>query len=244
MQKTVLIPARYASTRLPGKMLKPLGSKPLIVRTYEAVCNTQLFNEVAVVCDHQEIYDAVVRHGGKAIMSLTEHECGTDRIAEAAHHFQNSDIIVNVQGDEPFTEKESLELLLKVFESDDGKSISVASLMHPLYNMQEIENPNNVKVVVDKNDYALLFSRSVIPYPRNFQEDFVYHKHIGIYAFRTAALQEFATLPKGKMEAIEQLENLRLIENNIPIKMVRTRHIPIGIDTEEDLIEAQERFKD
>lgn len=245
MKKTALIPARYASTRLPGKMLKKLGSKTVILRTYEAVCNTKLFDEVVVVCDHPLIFDEIKNHGGKVIRSQKEHACGTDRIAEAASLLQDTDIVVNVQGDEPFTRRESLETLLNIFEqSGEGEKIQVASLMHTITDWQDIEDPNQVKVVVDKNNYALLFSRSVIPYPRVKANATAYYKHIGIYAFRSDVLKRFAQLPQSKMEKIEQLENLRLLENGIPVKMVWTPYAPVGIDTLEDLNKAEELFND
>lgn len=243
MRKIALIPARYASTRLPGKMLRDLGGKTLILRTYEAICRTGLFDEVAVVCDHDLIYKEIKQNGGKVVKSRREHSCGTDRIAEAIDFLPKSDIVVNVQGDEPFTNRDSLTKLLSVFEEDKDENIQVASLMHIIKDIRDIEDPNQVKVVVDKNHNALLFSRSVIPYPRAENKSFVYHKHIGIYAFRWATLKRFAALPPSPMEQVEQLENLRLLENGIPIKMVLTPHTPIGIDTEADLEKAQSHFE-
>lgn len=245
LKKTALIPARYGSTRLPGKMLKKLGSKTVILRTYEAVCATNLFDEVVVVCDHPLIFDEIKSHGGKVIRSLREHACGTDRIAEAISLLPDTDLVVNVQGDEPFTRKESIEALLKVFEQNDKEAeIQVASLMHTITDWQDIEDPNQVKVVVDNNNYAMLFSRSVIPYPRVKAVTMAYFKHIGIYAFRSEALRRFARLPQSKMEKIEQLENLRLLENGIPVKMVWTPYAPVGIDTLEDLKKAEKLFND
>lgn len=243
MKKTALIPARYASTRLPGKMLKDLGGKPLIVRTYEAVCATGLFDEVVVVCDHRQIFDAVKEWDGEVVMSQKEHACGTDRIAEAVSLLPPTDIVLNVQGDEPFTEKESLEALLAVFEQDLEQKVKVASLMHLMTDEKDIADPNQVKVVVDKQQNALLFSRSPIPYRRDRSASVNYYKHIGIYAFRRDTLAWFAGLPQSPMEQIEQLENLRLLENGVPVKMVLTEHRPIGIDTESDLEKARLKFE-
>lgn len=244
LKKTALIPARYASTRLPGKMLLPLGSKTLILRTYEAVCATGLFDEVVVVCDHPLIFDEIKKNGGKVVMSQKEHECGTDRIAEAIDFLPDTDIVVNVQGDEPFTQKESLAALLQVFEQPGGKNVKVASLMHIIKEWKDIEDPNQVKVVVDKQSNAMFFSRSVIPYPREKEKEMTYYKHIGIYAFRKDTLKFFAALPQSRMEAIEKLENLRMLENAIPVRMVLTPHASVGIDTPADLEEAQLLFRD
>lgn len=243
MKKTALIPARYASTRLPGKMLKDIGGKPLVVRTYEAVVATGLFDEVVVVCDDSRIFDAVKSQGGEVVMSQKEHACGTDRIAEAVRFLPPTDIVLNVQGDEPFTEKESLAALLAVFEQDNAQEIKVASLMHLLTDEQDIADPNQVKVVVDKQQNALLFSRSPIPYRRDRSASVHYYKHIGIYAFRRDTLSWFAGLSQSPMEQVEQLENLRLLENGVPIKMVLTEHRPIGIDTENDLEKARLKFE-
>lgn len=225
-------------------MLLTLGSKTVILRTYEAVCATGLFDEVAVVCDHPLIFDEIKKNGGKVVMSQKQHECGTDRIAEAIDFLPDTDIVVNVQGDEPFTQKESLAALLQVFEQPDSEEIKVASLMHTLEEWKDIEDPNQVKVVVDKQSNAMLFSRSVIPYPRDQEKKITYYKHIGIYAFRKDTLKFFATLPQSRMEAIEKLENLRMLENGIPVRMVVTPHAPVGIDTLADLEKAQLLFRD
>lgn len=239
LRKTAIIPARYASTRLPGKLMQDLGGKPLIVRTYEAVCRTGLFDEVAVVCDHSIIYDCFKSLKAKVFMSKKEHSCGTDRIAEAVHWLPFADIVVNVQGDEPFTEKGSLERLLAVFEQDGQAKVEVASLMHRIREEEEIHDPNQVKVVVDRQQNALLFSRSPIPYHRNKAQTAIYYKHIGIYAFRREVLQRFGQLAPSPLEQMEQLENLRLLENGIPVRMVLTPYAPIGIDTAVDLEKAR-----
>ncbi|MET6999153.1 3-deoxy-manno-octulosonate cytidylyltransferase [Chitinophaga defluvii] len=237
MKKIALIPARYGATRFPGKLMAKLGGKTVILRTYESAVNTGVFDEVMVVCDSEVIYDEIVQHGGKAVMSKKEHECGTDRIAEAVVDM-DVDIVVNVQGDEPFTQKEPLEKLLSVFEGEAGKQVRVASLMQELKDWKLIEDPNYVKVAVDKQFNALFFSRSVIPYPRNKDFPSVYYEHIGIYAFRKQTLLDFTQMPVTPLEAAEKIECLRYLENGIPMKMVVTEYMGVEIDTPEDLDKA------
>lgn len=238
MKIVALIPARYGASRFPGKMMAHLKGIPVIRRTYEAVIATKLFSDVAVVTDSVEIYDEITNNGGKAIMSTKEHESGSDRIAEAAEWI-DADIIVNVQGDEPFTRREPLEKLLAVFKGADANEIDLASLMQVMHNPEEINDPNYVKVVVDKNNYALLFSRSPIPYPRSVDVEPTYYEHIGIYAFRKEALINFAHTPMGKLESVEKIECLRYLENSKKIKMVVTEYMGIEIDTLEDLKNAE-----
>jgi len=237
MKKIALIPARYGATRFPGKLMAKLGGKTVILRTYESTVNTGVFDEVLVVCDSEVIYDEIVQHGGKAVMSKKEHECGTDRIAEAVVDM-DVDIVVNVQGDEPFTQKEPLEKLLSVFEGEAGKQVRVASLMQELKDWKLIEDPNYVKVAVDKQFNALFFSRSVIPYPRNTDFPSIYYEHIGIYAFRKQTLLDFTQMPMSPLEAAEKIECLRYLENGIPMKMVVTQYMGVEIDTPEDLDKA------
>jgi 3-deoxy-manno-octulosonate cytidylyltransferase (CMP-KDO synthetase) len=238
--KTIaLIPARYAATRFPGKLMQMLGNKTVILSTYHSALQTGLFDEVAVVCDSEIIYNEIVNHGGKAIMSHKEHECGTDRIAEALDHFPDAEIIVNVQGDEPFTQKEPMEKLLQVFYGEDGGDIGVASLMQVLSDPQSTADPNYVKVAVDKKMNALFFSRSVIPYHRDQHISPVYYEHIGIYAFRRKTLTDFTNMPVSPLEAAEKIECLRYLENGIKMKMVVTEYMGVEIDTPEDLIKAQ-----
>jgi len=233
-----MIPARYEALRFPGKLMQDLGGKSVILRTYLATVKTNLFEAVYVVTDSQIIFDEITHNGGKAIMSLGNHESGSDRIAEAVTDM-NVDIVVNVQGDEPFTNKDTLAALLAVFKKDTAKKIALASLMTPLKSQEDIDNPNNVKVVVDKNNFAQYFSRSVIPYNRA-QTEVIYYKHIGIYAFRKQALIDFTNLPMAPLEMAEKLENLRFIHNNMPIKMIVVNDNPIGIDTPEDLEKARQ----
>jgi 3-deoxy-manno-octulosonate cytidylyltransferase (CMP-KDO synthetase) len=238
MKIIAVIPARYASTRFPAKLMQDLGGKTVILRTYEAAINTHLFDDVFVVTDSDLIYNEIVSHGGKAIRSIAAHESGSDRIAEAVANL-DVDIVINVQGDEPFIDAEPLAKVIEVFKNDATKQVDLASLMREITNEDEINNPNNVKVVVDQNGFALYFSRSVIPYPRETNVGVRYMQHIGIYAFRKQALLDFYSLPMKSLEASEKLEQLRYLEFGKRIKMVETSHVGIGIDTIEDLEKAR-----
>ena len=238
MKITAVIPARYASTRFPAKLMQDLGGKTVILRTYEAAVNTGLFHDVFVVTDSILIYDEIISNNGKAIMSTKEHESGSDRIAEAIADLE-VDIVVNVQGDEPFINAEPLAKVIEIFRNDFSNTVDLASLMVEIKDSEEIQNPNNVKVVVDQNDFALYFSRSVIPYARENDVGVRYMKHIGIYAFRKQALLDFYSLPMKSLEASEKLEQLRYLEYGKRIKMVETNHVGIGIDTPEDLEKAR-----
>lgn len=238
MKIIAVIPARYASTRFPAKLMQDLGGKTVITRTYEAALNTQLFDDVFVVTDSSLIFDEITNAGGKAIMSVKEHESGSDRIAEAVEHL-NVDIVVNVQGDEPFINVAPLAKVIEVFRNDFDKKVDLASLMREITNEDEINNPNNVKVIVDQNGFALYFSRSVIPYPRERNVGVRYFQHVGIYAFRKEALMAFYKLPMTTLEASEKLEQLRYLEYGKRIKMVETTDVSIGIDTFEDLEKAR-----
>ncbi len=237
MKIAAFIPARYAATRFPAKLMQPLGNKTVIRHTYENTLATQLFNDVYVVTDSEIIFQEIVGHGGKAIMSKRSHESGSDRIAEAAADLA-IDIIVNVQGDEPFVQKAPLEKLLEVFSGDEGKKVQVASLMQVMTNQDNINDPNYVKVAVDKNMQSLFFSRSVIPYQRSNETTTTYYEHIGVYAFRKEALMQFTIWPITPLEAAEKIECLRYLENGIPLKMVVTEYMGVEIDTPEDLIKA------
>lgn len=233
MKSMALIPARYAATRFPGKLMQKLGSKTIIRCVYENTKNTLLFDEVIVVTDSEIIFNEIVQNGGYAIMSKKEHESGSDRIAEAVADI-DVDVVINVQGDEPFVKKELLENLLNVFKNDPTHKTEVASLMYPIAGEQMVNNPNHVKVVVDKNNNALLFSRSVIPFQRNKDVTPVYYKHIGIYAYRKKALMNFTQWEITPLESTEKLEQLRYLENGIKIKMVLTDESLLSIDTPED----------
>lgn len=239
MKIAAFIPARYAATRFPAKLMQVLGNKPVIRHTYDNTLATGLFDEVYVVTDSDIIYQEIVSNGGKAIMSKKPHESGSDRIAEAVADM-DIDIVVNVQGDEPFVQKAPLEKLLHVFEGESGKSVQVASLMQVLKEQTFIQDPNYVKVVVDRNNNALLFSRSVIPYPRSTEAAITYYEHIGVYAFRKEALINFTNWPMTPLEAAEKIECLRYLEYGIPIKMVVTGYMGVEIDTPEDLKRAEQ----
>jgi 3-deoxy-manno-octulosonate cytidylyltransferase (CMP-KDO synthetase) len=239
MKVIAVIPARYASTRFPAKLMHDLCGKTVIQRTYEAAIQTNLFDEVFVVTDSEIIFQEIVSQGGKAVMSINEHESGSDRIAEAIAN-KEVDIVVNVQGDEPFLDVNSLHNLIQVFREDADKKVDLASLYFEIQDQAAIDNPNNVKVVLDQQQFALYFSRSVIPYPRSVDSKLRYYQHIGIYAFRKEALLAFASLPMQSLESTEKLEQLRYLEYGKRIKMVETSHKSIGIDTPEDLEKARE----
>lgn len=237
MKTIAMIPARYAATRFPAKLMQLLGDKTVIRHTYDNTMATGLFDEVMVVTDSEIIYREITDHGGKAKMSMRTHESGSDRIAEAVADM-DVDIVVNVQGDEPFVRKEPLELLLGVFFGEAGKHVQVGSLVQVMKEQRLIEDPNYVKVALDKQNNALFFSRSVIPYPRDPGAAPTYYEHIGVYAFRKAALLQFTAWPVSPLEAVEKIECLRYLENGIPMRMVVTSYMGVEIDTPEDLVRA------
>lgn len=237
MKKAALIPARYAATRFPAKLMQLLGNKTVIRHTYDNTVATGLFDDVIVATDSDIIYKEITHTGGKAVMSKRPHESGSDRIAEAVADV-DVDIVVNVQGDEPFVKKEPLYKLLQVFEGDDNETVQVASLMQVLKEQRFIDDPNYVKVAVDKNSNSLFFSRSVIPYPRNTASPITYYEHIGVYAFRKQALMNFTSWPMTPLESAEKIECLRYLENGIPLKMVIVDYMGVEIDTPEDLERA------
>lgn len=237
MKIIAMIPARYAASRFPGKLMKDLKGKSVIVRTYEAALSTGLFDDVFVVTDSDIIFKEITAHNGKAMMSIKEHECGSDRIAEAVASM-DVDVVVNVQGDEPFTDKESLVSLIEVFRNDPDKKVDLASLKTPIHSWDEIKDPNVVKVITDQRGNALYFSRSPIPYPRDEKTGVTYYKHKGVYAFRKAALMDFAQWPMLPLEATEKIEAIRYLEYGKTIRMVETGVTGIEIDTPEDLEKA------
>ncbi len=237
MKIAAFIPARYAATRFPAKLMQVLGDKTVIRHTYDNTVATGLFDDVYVVTDSEIIFNEISSNGGKAIMSIKTHESGSDRIAEAAADM-DIDIIVNVQGDEPFVQREPLEKLLATFTGVDGATVKVASLMQELKELSLIEDPNYVKVAVDRNMNSLFFSRSVIPYPRNKELATIYYEHIGVYAFRKESLMQFTNWPMTLLEAAEKIECLRYLEYGIPLRMVVTTYMGVEIDTPEDLIKA------
>ena len=232
-----MIPARYSASRFPGKLMKDLGGKPVILRTYEAALHTNLFDDVYIVTDSDVIFKTIDNVGGKAIMSKTAHECGSDRIAEAVENIE-ADIVINVQGDEPFIDAVSLTKLIDVFKKDDKKEIDLASLKVQITNKEDIENPNNVKVITDVDNLAIYFSRSVIPFHRDKDVNVKYYKHKGVYAFRKQALLDFYKTPMTPLEAAEKIEAIRYQEIGKKIKMVETDVEAVGIDTPEDLEKA------
>ncbi len=234
MKIVAMIPARYAATRFPAKLMQQLGNKTVIRHTYDNTIATGLFSDVIVVTDSEIIFNEITSNGGNAIMSQKNHESGSDRIAEAAADL-DVDIIVNVQGDEPFVQKDPLEKLLATFNEPN---VQVASLMQELTDQTLIEDPNYVKVAVDRNMNALFFSRSVIPYPRDKNISILYYEHIGVYAFRKQALLNFTNWPMTPLEAAEKIECLRYLEYGVPLKMVLTQYMGVEIDTPEDLIKA------
>ncbi|WP_018626824.1 3-deoxy-manno-octulosonate cytidylyltransferase [Niabella aurantiaca] len=229
-----VIPARYAATRFPAKLMKPLGDKPVIAHTYEAVAASGLFSDVFVVTDSDIIFNEIATRGGKAIMSTAEHESGTDRIAEAVRDM-DVDIIVNVQGDEPFMQQEPLQKIVSLF---DTEQVQVGSLMRKFASENEAQNPNAVKVVTNKAGRALYFSRSVIPYRRDTDIPVPYYLHIGVYAFRKNALLDFTGWPPSLLEQTEKLEQLRFLDNGVDIYLAETSYETVAIDTPEDLERA------
>ena len=237
MKIIAVIPARYNASRFPGKLMQDLGGKTVIATTYKNVVETTLFHDVFVATDSEIIFNEIVNIGGKVIYT-GEHETGSDRIAEAVQSI-DCDIVVNVQGDEPFLKTEPLQQLMAVFNADCNKEISLASLKIKLNNIVDIENPNHVKVITDLNDFAMYFSRSVIPFHREKSLEVTYYKHIGVYAFRKEALLKFSTLPMSPLEKLEKIECIRYLENGMKIKMIETDFVGVGIDVPEDLEKAR-----
>jgi 3-deoxy-manno-octulosonate cytidylyltransferase (CMP-KDO synthetase) len=241
MNCIAMIPARYASTRFPAKLMQMLGNKTVIRHTYDNTVKTGLFKRVIVVTDSQIIFDEIKKHGGEVMMSRKTHESGTDRIAEAIENL-DVEIVVNVQGDEPFVQYAPLEKLLDVFIKDQSGQVQVASLMQEMKDKKNIEDPNFVKVAVDLKMNAIFFSRSVIPYPRDQSATISYYEHIGVYAFRKQALLDFTKWPVTPLEAAEKIECLRYLEHGIPLKMVLTEYMGVEIDTPEDLLLAKQKL--
>lgn len=230
MKVIALIPARLQSTRLPNKLLLPLGQHSILATTYLNTISTGLFSDTIAICDKEILADEILALGGKAFLSKKNHETGTDRIAEFAAQL-DADIIINIQADEPFVNASILEKLIAAFKDE---KVQVASCQYQLQGEENIQNPNHVKVVCDQNNFAVLFSRSPIPFARNVEIQPAYFKHVGIYAFRPKALLKFAQYKAPLIEQAEQLENLRFIYYNIPIKIVTIDETPISIDTQQD----------
>ena len=240
MKFVAIIPARYASTRFPGKPLAILGGKPVIQRVYEQV--SSVVSEVFVATDDQRIFDAVVNFGGRTVMTRSDHKSGTDRIEEAAEKTATTaDVIINVQGDEPFIQSSQIKTLMNLF---DNPETQIGTLGKPFDSMEAVMNPNSPKIVCDKNGFALYFSRSVIPFVRGQEQQewlahFPYLKHLGIYAYRREVLREVTQLPQSPLELAESLEQLRWLENGYRIRVGMTDVETVGIDTPEDLLRAE-----
>ncbi len=235
MLVTALIPARYDATRFPGKLMQSLGGMSVIRRTYEAARNTGLFQDVIVATDSDEIEKEIRSAGGIVFRSKRPHESGTDRIAEAAEGL-TTELIINIQGDTPFIKKDPLEKLIRLFTDD---SVQVASMVQVLEKPEEIDDPNFVKVAMDRNNNALFFSRSRIPFLRDTNAPITYYEHIGVYAFRKQALLDFVHWPTGNLEAVEKVECLRFLENGVAIRMLTVDYLGVEIDTPEDLKKAE-----
>ena len=239
MKIICIIPARYSSTRLPGKPLADVAGKPLVVRVYEQAIKAAVPDDFIVAVDDRRIYEAVEKAGGKAVMTRSDHFTGTDRLAEAAQKYPDADVIINIQGDEPLIEPKLIDRLGQLFIEDD--TLMMATVKTPMLE-EEKNEPGNVKVITDKNDYAIYFSRSLIPYPRNDNNVPVY-KHIGIYAYRRDFLLKYAKMEPTPLEQTESLEQLRAIENGYKIKVITSDKRFIGVDTPADLIKVNEYYK-
>lgn len=232
MNTLCVIPARFASTRLPGKPLADIAGKPMIVRVYQQASKAKRLTGVIAAVDDERVYEAVVQNGGQAMMTAKDHPTGTDRLAEVAAAHPEAELIINVQGDEPMIEPDIIDELAAAFEEDP--ELMMATVMSPMDNQADIDNPNNVKVVTDKKGYALYFSRSPLPYFREKTSMTVY-KHIGIYAYKRDFLLNYAKMEPTELEKTESLEQLRALENGYRIKVIRTDFHFVGVDTPEDL---------
>lgn len=239
-----IIPARYASTRFPGKPLAQLGGKPVIQYVYEKVA--AVLEAAYVATDDERIYDVVKSFGGQVVMTRTDHKSGTDRIEEAIEKIGGEwDVVVNVQGDEPFVAKSQLDTICHCF---DDPTTQIATLGKPFESMEAVQNPNSPKIVVDNMGFAMYFSRSVIPYVRGKEKSswlthYPFLKHLGIYAYRKDVLRQITQLPQSSLEIAESLEQLRWLQNGFKIKVGTTDVETVGIDTPQDLERAEEFLK-
>lgn len=239
-----IIPARYASTRFPGKPLALLGGKPVIQHVYEKVA--AVLGAAYVATDDERIYDVVKSFGGQVVMTRTDHKSGTDRIEEAIEKIGGEwDVVVNVQGDEPFVAKNQLDTICHCF---DDPTTQIATLGKPFESMEAVQNPNSPKIVVDNMGFAMYFSRSVIPYVRgkemsSWLTHYPFLKHLGIYAYRKDVLRQVTQLPQSSLELAESLEQLRWLQNGFKIKVGTTDVETVGIDTPQDLERAEEFLK-
>ena len=240
MKVLCIIPARYASTRLPGKPLREIAGKPMIVRVYERALQARFVQDVVVATDDERIRTVVEAHGGHAVMTGADHATGTDRLAEVAAQRPDCDLIINVQGDEPLIEPSVIDALVEPFLADDR--LAMATAKTEITDEEEQENPNNVKVITDKSGNALYFSRARIPYAR--VPGAKVYKHIGIYAYRRDFLLAYARMAQTPLELSESLEQLRALENGHRIRVIETDAVFIGVDTEEDLAAANAAYRD
>lgn len=240
MNTLCVIPARFASTRLPGKPLADIAGKPMISRVYDRAAKATRVTGVIAAVDDQRVYDAVVANGGTAMMTRKDHATGTDRLAEVAAAHPEAELIINVQGDEPLIDPAIIDALAAAF--DDDAELQMATVKSPMKDKEEMINPNNVKVVTDKNGYALYFSRSLMPFPRENTGATVY-KHIGIYAYKRDFLLNYAKMEGTPLEKTESLEQLRALENGYRIKVIETDQTFVGVDTAEDLAKVNEIYR-
>ena len=242
MKSIGVIPARFASTRFPGKVLANINGKPMIEHVWRCASKCRELDEILIACDHKDVLRVAQGFGAKAVMTSVNHPSGSDRIAEAIGSLKY-DIVVNIQGDEPFIEARVIDELVGALKKD--KHASVATVIKEIKTDEEILNPNVVKVVIDQNHYALYFSRSVIPYNRNAKRPagLKYFKHLGLYAYRKSFLMEYKDWPKSMLESAEQLEQLRILEAGHKIKTIKTDVESLAVDTPEDLIKIQKLIK-
>ncbi|WP_432645987.1 3-deoxy-manno-octulosonate cytidylyltransferase [Mitsuokella sp.] len=239
MNVLCVIPARYASTRLPGKPLKDIAGKPMICRVYDRASQAKRVSAALVATDDERILEAVVQNGGRAVMTRRDHPTGTDRLAEVAEKYPEVDLIINVQGDEPLIEPALIDELAAAFADD--ADLQMATVCTEITDEEEAKNPNNVKVVMDKKGYALYFSRSLLPYPRHTGTPV--YKHIGIYAYKRDFLLQYAKMAETPLEHAESLEQLRALENGYRIKVIKTPYRFVGVDTAEDLAKVNEIYR-
>ena len=238
MRVIAIIPARLNSKRFPRKLMEKINGTPLILMTYQNLLSMNIFDEIIVATDSLEISNIIKKNGGEVFISKKEHFCGSDRVSEASRNFK-SDIVINVQGDEPFVKLKSIKKIIDFFSDKKNKNIPVVSLIYKTNNIEIIDDENCVKVVTDKNNFAMYFSRSKIPFIRNIDKSFNFFIHVGVYGFLSQSIIEFSSLKPSKLEKIEMLECIRFIENGKKIKMIPIDYPTIGIDTPNDLIEAK-----
>ena len=238
MRVIAIIPARLNSKRFPRKLMEKINGIPLIVMTYQNLLSMKIFDEIIVATDSQEISNIIKNRGGQVFISKKEHFCGSDRVSEASNNFK-SDIVINVQGDEPFVKSKSIKKIIDFFRDKQNKNIPVVSLIYETNDPEIINDENCVKVVTDNNNFAMYFSRSKIPFPRNIDKNFSFYIHVGVYGFLSQSISHFSNLKPSKLEKIEMLECIRFIENGQKIKMICIDTPTIGIDTPNDLLEAK-----